>query len=112
MAPSMPSSTIFGSRLRRATICSYSVGRSPKARSVVGSASTYKGLKEEASVGTAEKGFVGALGVRHQAEDVARGVGQAGDGALGTVWIGSRGEVALGVAVAQCDPCRLFNRHV
>ena len=60
-------------------------------------------LKICQSVGVAEDRFGAALGMRHQAEDVAAAVADAGDVARGAVRVGLGGEAAFFIAVAEDD---------
>ena len=60
-------------------------------------------LKDDESVGGAEEGIAGTLGVGHEAEHVAALVTDACDVVAGAVWICSVGGVAIGVAVPKED---------
>ena len=60
-------------------------------------------FEDEAAVGAAKDGFAGALGVRHEAGDVAGGVADAGNVAEGTVGVALLGGFALGIDVLPED---------
>src|SRR5262245_22301632 len=89
-----PSSVRLGSRPMCLTMRSYSSGLSPCLSSVALSMAlgvndgANEGFHDPAAVGGAQLGLAGALGMRHEADDVALGVADAGDGAGAAVHVG------------------------
>src|SRR5260221_2916083 len=126
----MPSSVKFGSRWRIDLMRSYSSGVRPclamRSGVMAGSAVIEKlgerphgggsgrplirvqrtersqdGLEDDTAIGAAEEGIAGALGMRHEAEDIAPFVDDAGDALDGAVWIGGIDRRTARADVAQ-----------
>src|SRR5436190_15363541 len=90
MSENMASSTSFGSRPSRSTIRAYSsrVRPSSTARAAwSGNGGAVKGLEELETIGAARQRIDRVLGVRHQTEDVAGRVADAGDVVLRAVGV-------------------------
>src|SRR5438132_1602762 len=105
----MPSSTSLGSRPRCSSMRAYSDELSPT-RSGVSRLATAdirqradERLENQQSVRSTKGRLAGALGMGHQAEDVAAFVHQPGDAVQRTIGIPGRIGGAVGIAVAQRD---------
>ena len=59
-----------------------------RGHALTGNARTHQRFEEKPAIGAAEERIGGALGMRHQAEDVAGGTDQAGDIVLRAVRVG------------------------